>query len=236
MKKKKTKKAIVIHGLDISLNHGAIVQLKNGKLDNLFFYTDRAGSAKKSKGHGFRIDLPTTKKQPDKHIRSIIRLNWINNWISLIVKENPPYLAGLEDYAVGADQGAHYIGEVGGCARLALFNNRVRFRLHDPMSVKMFITHDGTAKKDLVERCVKRRWDVDFSHYNGTTKSSNRQTSEDLSDAFGVAMMVWMEYLLRKGLVPLSHFHEKEIRVFNRITKAFPVNILGREWILNKGE
>ncbi len=231
-KKKKPKANVIVQGMDVSLNHGAVVQLCNGELDDFWYYTDLAGSAARSKQHGFRLEVPTKAKQPDPQIRSAIRLDWVSLWLDRIALAQRPDLAGLEDYALGIDHGAHYIGEVGGQAKRLLWLRGVRYRLYDPKTVKMFVTHDGTAQKDLIEECVENRWGVDFSDYN-PKKGENRQTSEDLADAYAMAKIVWIEYQLRKGLIRLKTFHEKEIQVFNRVTKMFPVNVLGREWIHN---
>lgn len=230
------KKDVLVQGMDISLNHGAVVQLRNGKLDDFWYYTDQAGSAKRSKKHGCRVEIPTPKKQPDKQIRSAIRLDWVSKWIDRVPLAHKPHFSGLEDYALGADQGAHYLGEIGGQARRLLWLRGIRFRLHDPIAVKLFVTHDGTAQKDLIEEFVLNRWKADFGNCNdpkSRSKTKARQTSEDLSDAFGLAQLVWTEYLLRKGKIKLSSLHEKEIQLFNRVTKAYPINILGREWIHN---
>jgi len=231
---KMKKKNIIVRGCDLSLNHGAIVELKNGKFNDFWFYTDKSCSAKTHE-NGMHIKLSSNKQQPDKQLKSVFRLNLINDFLSKIICDRHSVdFYGIEDYAFSASQGAHQIGEVGGAVRIKLWIVRIPFRLHDPLSIKMFVTHDGTAKKDLVEECVKNRWGLDFSKYNGPN-NKNRQTSEDLSDAFGIAKMVWTEYLLRTGKLELSSLHEKEIQVFNRITKTYPVNILGREWIKNNG-
>lgn len=231
---KRKRKDVIVQGWDISLNHGAIVQLRNGKLDGFWYYSDKAGSVTRGKKHAARVELPTPTRQPDKHIRSIMRLAWVSQWIERVSVGSCPHFVALEDYALGADQGAHQLGEIGGQARLVLWRHGVRYRLHDPIAVKLFIAHDGTAQKDLIERRVVKRWGVDFGQYNAVTTGRgkpSRQTSEDLADAFGLARMAWTEYRLRRGLVRLSSLHTKEIQVFNRATKAFPVNVLGREWI-----
>lgn len=230
------KKSVITQGWDISLNHGAVVQLRNGELDGYWFYTDKAGSVARAKKHGSRVELPTPTKQPDRHIRSIIRLDWVSRWIERVALALSPGYVALEDYAIGADQGAHYLGEIGGQARRLMWAYGVRYRLHDPIAVKLFVAHDATAQKDLIEDSVRVRWGADFGRCNALSSGKgkpSRQTSEDLADAFGLAQMAWTEYRLRKGLVHLSSLHEKEIQVFNRATKAFPVNVLGREWIRN---
>lgn len=234
-------KTIVV-GLDISLNHGAMIELTNGNLTNFGYYTNLAGSASAS-NRGIR--LPSELFKPvNKHNLGVARLEWVGDilktWIDK--KFNRPDFIGLEDYAIRAEQGAHQLGEVGGQARLICWQNRVKLRLHDPTSVKMFAAHDGTCQKDAVQRAVLERWGVDFSSFDQppakpTVKrpdpAPNCQTSEDLCDAYAIAMLVWTEVQLRSGVLSLSSLHDKEIRVFNRVTKTYPINLLDREWIFN---
>jgi Holliday junction resolvasome RuvABC endonuclease subunit len=228
-------------GMDISLNHGAAVELTNGKLTNFFYYTTLVGSANKSK-RGRRIP-PEIFKLKDKQFIGVARLSWIKEYLrNEVLEVSRPEFIGLEDYAIRAEQGAHYLGEAGGQARLLCYEKGSKLRLHDPTSVKMYAAHDGTCQKDAVQRAVERRWGVDFSSVDQPSKKpteknpnpkSNRQTSEDLADAYAIAMLVWTEVQLRLGVIALSELPEKEIRVFNRITKTYPINLLDREWINN---
>lgn len=232
----------IVQGWDISLNHGAVVELKDGELNDFFYWTTTASSANKSKNNGSRLKLLKTK---DRQLLSIHRLSWIADFLSLQAISRRPDYIGLEDYAIRSEQGAHYLGEVGGLARLLCWNSGIRLRLHDPISIKMFTTHDGTAQKDSIERTVKERWGADFSDYNpplskprkGNTKppKQNRTTSEDLADAFAIAKMVHVEVLMRSGNILMNELHQKEIQVFNRVTKTYPVNLLNREWLF-RGE
>lgn len=234
---KKKKKNIVVQGWDLALNHLGVVELTNGELSNFWYITSKAGSAAKSKKHGTRLVLVKTS---DRQIKNVSRLAFLRNFLAEIIINNRPDYVGVEDYAVRAEQGAHFMGEIGGQARIVLWSSSTPFRLHDPISVKMFATHDGTCQKDLVEEKVSERWGVDFSEYNQprskpTKKRPNpkqdRTTSEDLSDAFAIAKLVWAEYRLKNGLIKLKDLHPKEIRVFNRVTKTYPMSLLDREWI-----
>lgn len=226
-----------VHGWDISLNHGAVVELTDGELSGFWYYTDVAGSAARSKEHGFRLELPS---KADKQTRAMIRLAWVESWLdkSVLVTRQPDFVA-IEDYAIRAEQGAHYLGEVGGVARMLCWFRGVKFRLHDPISAKMFVTHDGTAQKDLVEECVRERWGFDFSDYNPPPpKNPNhkqaRGTSEDLADAFGLAKLVDTEVNIRSGTLTLKELaHDQERKVFNRVTKTYPTSLLDRDWIHN---
>lgn len=230
----KKKKKILCVGWDLALNHSGYIELTNGKLSNFFYITSKAGAAKQS-NRGFRLITPDYikidgKRKVDKHIYGVKRLSFIKDFITNVVIEKKPDFIGIEDYAVRAEQGSHFLGECGGVARLICWENGIPLRLHDPISVKMFATHDGTCQKDLVEEAVLNRWGYDFSDFN-QPNSSNREVSEDLCDAFAVAQLVWTEYQLRNGLIAMSDLHEKEIRVFNRITNTYPINLLSREWI-----
>lgn len=229
-----------IVGADVSLNHGGFVLLEDDKIKDFLYFTDAPGSADRSKKHGYR--LPASK-HPDRQVRAMERLAWIENFIDkkVLMAWKPEYV-GLEDYALRAEQGAHQLGEVGGIARILCWFRGIKLRLHDPISAKMFVTHDGTAQKDLVEKFVVDRWDVDFGDFNtpppkptakNPTPKQNRRTSEDLADAYGIAQLVYTEIRLRAGTVAMKDLHEKEIQVFNRITKTYPINLLDREWIHN---
>ncbi len=230
----------VVQGWDLALNHGAVVELEDGDLKDFFYWTTKAGAAAKSVDHGRRLILSKSK---EKQARAIDRLCWIEEFLVTYALSRLPDYIGIEDYAIRAEQGAHYMGEVGGVARLLCWKHGIRFRLHDPISVKMFATHDGTAQKDSVERAVLKRWGSDFSKFNqprakptkkNKSPKQNRDTSEDLADAFSIAKIVHAEVLLRSGNAVMSDFHEKEIKVFNRVTKTYPVNLLNREWIFNE--
>lgn len=223
-------------GIDLSMNHGAVVELTDGKMTNFWYVTDAAGSAERSKQHGTRLKLPDTK---DRHIKGMVRLAFWEEFLDKkVLIQSKPDFVGIEDYAIRMEHQSHYLGEVGGIARILCWFRGVKFRLHDPTSVKMWTAHDGTCQKDEMERAVKERWGEDFGKYNvpmgPKASKENRQTSEDLADAYAIARMVEAEANLRLGLVKLSDMHPKEIQVFNRITKTYAVNLLDREWVHNE--
>jgi len=168
------------------------------------------------------------------------RLIWWKKYLQTLVSFRQPHFLGIEDYALGAAQGAHHTGELGGIGKIVAKEAGCKLRLHDPMSIKMFATHNGHADKAWVEAAVKERWGADFSEFNPQkakkTKKNpkgipTRQTSEDLADAFAIAKLVWTEVRLRRGDLVMSELHEKEVQVFNRVTKMYPLSLLSREWI-----
>lgn len=224
-----------VMGADLSLNHGAVVELTDGTMTGCWYYTDIAGAVDRAPDISTRWKPPNTK---DRHIIQMERLVFFETWFdkSVLMPNMPEYL-GIEDYALDAGHNAQHTGEIGGTARILAWFRGIRLRLHDPLSVKMYTAHHGHADKLMMEKAVAERWGESFGKYNGKPSKKggkvNRQTSEDLCDAYAIAQMVWAEVQLRRGDVLLSDFHEQEIRVFNRLTKFMPVNLLDRGWIHN---
>ena len=223
----------ITHGWDLSMNHGGFVELHNGEVSWFKYVTERAGAAKKSKEHGERV---TFDKIKDRDLLGAARIAWWESFFWRILEERKPDFVGIENYAIDLGQGAHYIGEIGGVARLVLMIFGIPFRLHEPQTIKMFTAHNGTAGKNQMQRAVSKRWGTDFTSFNqpaqkGAKKGQDTTVSEDLSDATAIAKMVWTEVQLRRGDLRTNELHESEVRVFNRTTKAYPMNLLDREWI-----
>lgn len=220
-----------VHGWDLSLNHAGFIELVDGELSDFWYVTSYAGAAGRTP-NGIRF---VGMKTGDRDVEGIARLDWWGEWIDELLSGRNPDFVGIEDYAVRAAQGAHYLGELGGLARLTLWRYGIPFRLVDVSSVKMFAVHDGGCSLDYFEKKAADRWNLDFDGCNQPTapkaKKENRQTSEDLTIAYAVAKIVDTEARLRAGELRLDELdHEKEIRVFNRTTKAHPENVLSREW------
>jgi hypothetical protein len=182
-----------------------------------------------------KLDVPTKFK--DKQHFNAIRIAWWENYLWQVIEDRKPDFVGIEDYALDLAQGAHQLGELGGLARIMLMIHEVPFRLHEPQTVKMFTAHNGNAGKNQMEKAARERWGIDFRDYNqpikeGAKKGQDTEVCEDLSDALSVAKLVWAEVQIRRGDLTMDMLeHEKEIQVFNRTTKAYPVNLLNREWI-----
>jgi len=211
---------VIIHGWDLSLNHAGIVELRDGVMSNFWFIHNKRSVAKSVGENGIYLEYETSD---DSRVTAINRLVAWDNLLPTFLSKPVDFL-GIEDYALGMARHSHDIGEVGGLFRLHARKKALYFRLLDPLSVKMYTAENGLAKKDMMERAVKEKYGQDFSHLR-------KEPKEDLVDAYAIAQMVWMEYRLRAGQVQLSSLSEKEIRVFNRTSKMYPVNILGRDWV-----
>lgn len=228
-----------IQGWDVSLEHAGFVELDGvGRLRNYWYMTNLVGSMKRKPRNSARSH---TSKSKDKQQRSVERLIHIAKFIKSVVLCRTPHYIGIEDYALREAQGAHQLGEIGGIARMLAYMSGAKMRLHDPTTLKMYATHDGACSKEYMRHKCLERWkldeflDCDQPKAIPTKKNPdpkpNLQTSGDLVDAYAIARMVWIEIEIRAGRIPLKRLHEKERRVFMRVTRSFPVNLLDREWI-----
>ncbi len=229
-------------GMDLALNHAGFVELQDGEPSWFRYVTTQAGAANRSKKHGVRLKLDVPSKFRDRQHFNAIRIAWWENFLWAVIEERKPDFVGIEDYALDEARNAHDKGELGGLAKVLLMLNGIPFRLHEPTTIKMFTAHSGKAGKNQMERAVRERWGVDFQKFNqpvqpGAKKGQDTTVSEDLSDALAVAKMVWAEVQIRRGELSMNQLeNEAEIRVFNRTTKAYPINLLSREWITRRVE
>ncbi len=211
-----------ILGGDVSLNHSGFVCIDGeGKLVDHYFLTGTLRDVKANPDNASRWKQPV--KEKDKDLRSLYRLAWLDERIGEVYDRMKPDFIVLEGYAFDT-HGAHQMGEVGGLARLLAWRRGVKLRCHDPLTLKMFAAHKGNASKEEVQAAVKARW-------NPTFGTCSVQSHEDLNDAYVLAMMGLTEVLLRNGERAMNELHPKELQVFNRTTRAAPINVLGRGWI-----
>lgn len=211
----------VVHGWDIALNHAGIIELTDGNMTNFWFIVNKKSVAKSLGEHGIFLEYD---HGDDPHITGINRLFAWKAVLATFFKDHVPDFLAAEDYALGQVRGAYNMGEAGALFRMAVREHNIPFRLIDPLSVKMYTANNGFAKKDQMEKAVLQKYGQSFAQHR-------KEVKEDLVDAFAIAKMCWIEYQLRAGLIQLTSLTGKEIQVFNRVTKAHPINILGRDWI-----
>lgn len=229
-------------GWDQSVNHAAVVALDGtGAIVALWALCTRAGDAQALGDAGARLprDVLATGKL-DPAVRDLRRLLCLRAWIGHVVGElrgmqdhahDPGAIhVALEDYAYAAGHEAYGTGQVGGVLRCAIMDAPFRLRLHDPTAVKLWATGRGNADKDDVRDAVRDAYGVDFSALGLSTTASTDATAGDLADAYVLARMALGEVDVRAGRRTLQDLTDGERRVFLRVTKTHPSNLLDRPW------
>lgn len=172
-----------IHGHDLSLTSSGIVVLnKNGLL--------------------IHSELIKTKS------RGMRRLHEIETRLASIMKQFPPTLVCIEDYAKGSKNGMVFnIGELGGVAKLQLYRKGIDYLDVAPKTLKKYVTGNGNAGKPEMKAAVHKNWKFE-------TKS------DDLADAYGLAKisqaLIYREYKLltatQKEVIRLLYTNLKAIK------------------------
>lgn len=149
-----------------------------------------------------------------------------NKIFDVITKDGilPDYVA-IEDYAYSANGKVFNIAESTGALKVKLYESYIPIRLYDPCSIKMFNSGYGNSDKVRMKEC--------YDNLNEREKL-NGVVNEDIIDAFFIVNLLYHELKIRKGLLNISTLTEKQISVFNRCTKAYPINILVRPFIQRK--
>lgn len=233
-----------IHGWDLALNHSGFAEVNVAGQVQWFLATGMVKDRLKRWGVERTRLAPKWEKIKDPEQRQMMRLHWLADLFEEILEERQPDIVAIEDYAFGSGGNKGYpTAEMGGAARLACWRRGIPMRWHDPLTLKMYVTHSGAAKTPVVIRMVNNRWPDPFRGRGGRVipltseedvKGNLKLASEadgDLAVAYALAQLALTEWLLRKGKTRLDRLHPKEIQAFNRCTKARPINLLGREWI-----
>lgn len=159
-------------GIDLALNHAAFVVVQDGQVADYRLVTTKKMIA----------EVDSSKAHRLVHRNHYDRLHLWGEYLYDVITDLEPDLVAIEDYAYGAGQGAHQIGELGGLLRLTLWDFMIPFKCYSPGTIKKFATGKGNAKKsDMLEasKGLFKQW----------TPGKDSTTEEDLVDAYYTALL-----------------------------------------------
>jgi Holliday junction resolvasome RuvABC endonuclease subunit len=101
-----------------------------------------------STGYAYRHsgELYTGRVDPG-NLRSQPRLGYVRSQIEKVLDAALPTIVVYEDYATGASQGAHQLGELGGILKLMIWERGIDLMLVSPTGLKKTITGRGNADR-----------------------------------------------------------------------------------------
>lgn len=241
-----------IFGLDISLDHGGIVVLDDGgKVIDYNYFTTVKKMADVDKDHS--VLLSKRGKDESKDTFRLRRMdeylyelkNFERGLSSITNAQRRPFQISsyysIEGYSYASKSTSIcQIAELTGYLKQKIFMGGGNIRIHDPLTVKLFATGKGNCmKKDVVEAAMSG-----FNIPEGLIKKKQVRKKKgapkieefdgpatDLADAYFLANMLHTELQLRAGFVTLDKLSEKARRIFLRVTKAYPINLLDRGFI-----
>jgi len=234
-----------IFGLDISLDHGGVVVLGDkGEVIDYRYLTTVKKMADVDPDHSILL----SKKGKDES-KDVFRLRRMAEYALRIWSIQPTSSVhdsyfSVEGYSYASKSTSIcQIAELTGYIKCIIFEDGGKIRIHEPRSVKLFATNKGDAsKKEVVvhsfndfpdaliqRKMIKKKGKTSLPPTQWWEEYSGPAT--DLADAYFLAKMVYVELKVRSGELTLDKLPENERRIFLRVTKAYPVNILDRPFI-----
>lgn len=214
-----------IVGIDYSKNSPGIMM---SEIDNNFeiINTKYRGFTSVKKTSKLDSNLVFYHKKQFKN--DIEKAVWMRNHIIEFI-EDADYCA-IEGYALAAKGKVFDIAESTMCTKLGIYECYKALRIYEPSTIKMFATGNGkSAKVEMGDAYTKLE---DLNKPNLSHFKPYVSPSEDLVDAYFCMKLLQMELKLRYGIIQLRDLNVKTIKIFNRVTKANPENILVRDFII----
>jgi hypothetical protein len=139
----------------------------------------------------------------------------------------------LEDYAYGGSGNITDLAEFCGFVKLKQYSDNKKIRVYDIPSIKMFATTFGNSDKLSMYQAFLKETEMkpDISKMPVVAKGNGISPTSDIVDAYWISRFLQLELKLRKGLVQLKDLDETKIKLFNRVTKAQPQNLLATDFI-----
>ena len=218
---------MIISGCDLSKNSPGIVKLilDDTTLDIIDVQSLGFTSVKKNEQAGVVFYKKTEFNYSQDQFLMIE--NCIFNFL-----KDATYIA-LEDYAYGGSGNITDLAEFCGIFKLKQFLDGKKIRIYDIPSIKIFGTGKGNSDKlSMYQYFLKHQgMKPNISTMPPVTKGSGVSPTSDIVDAFWIASFLQLELKLRRGLIQLMSLEEEKIKLFNRVTKHQPQNVLVTDFI-----
>ncbi|MDD5651324.1 MAG: hypothetical protein PHF86_13075 [Candidatus Nanoarchaeia archaeon] len=233
------KKKLAVIGIDASLNHTGVVMIDQdkGNIIDLSYIAEKKSDLRPKFNCAYFSKPNGKTKSNNSENWSMLRYRLNKQWFSKTLKKlrckGKITHAIIEGYAYNA--ASRPIFETGGWGELIryiLLVNHIPYRVVDPMSLRSFsgaYLEKGREDKKYVmyktalqEQPIIKQFPVNINEMVGP--------GSDIADAYLAARMLLCELKLRKGLIMLSQIPEHERRVYIRVTKSNPVNILDQDF------
>jgi len=227
---------LVLGGLDLSKNHFAII-MKNMKNGEYHCYVGWSSLSAIKKWKKVCSDfytfyyLPKKGKgeyqehydmEAGKTLREAVAIS-ISNFV-IRTGGKYPVLVSLEGYAYSGSQVVG-LAEITRPVKEMMYDSFCAIRIHDPLSLKMWAGSGNFSKEQVLNEARKH---VNFPDILCQGKSN---PGFDLADALFLKTMLEWEVKVRNDPEYMRYLNEKQIQVFNRVTRGNPVNLLNRPFL-----
>jgi len=247
---------MVIVGCDVSLNHGGFCWFDSkGDVSGYRFFHDVMKFVKADPDHGIHTGMKKGKEETGlaydlrraSNYRQLFQTHVIGSNVdadAVLGGDGPFQLRdsyfSIEGYAINQGKSSTnrllQIAELTGMLKDEVYQCGGKMRIHDPMTVKLFACHGKATKMEM--RAAAANVDGFLLPDELFKVKKIKGKGEDLDgpgtdviDAYWLGKMLVTEMMLRSGILLMSDLPENQIKVFNRVTKTYPVNILARPFL-----
>ena len=224
---------MIIGGLDLSKNHYAFV-VYDTKTKLFDPYIGWSGSTtilnkwKKACPEGFHIyQIPTRNKNELLELYNHQCRRVVGEQILQIANNHAVEMIALEGYAFSGSYVVQLAETTGGIKDL-LIDLEIAIRIHDPLTVKMWAGSGSYGKPEMLE-VGRKLICIPDELCKGVSNPAG-----DIVDAYFLVDLLRTEIDVRKFPLHIGRLNEKQKQVFNRLTKAFPENLLVRPFVAYK--
>jgi len=122
----------------------------------------------------------------------------------------------------------------GNCLKKRIVNEAMDLGLYFPKELIKIKKKKGKGKKIPYVNSTLRKGDNSIfagDRFEKQTIEEYDGAATDISDAFFLGRILRLELMLREGIIELKDLNESERKIFLRVTKAYPENILDRPFI-----
>ena len=221
---------MIISGLDSSLSSPGLVKFHLDDELNIISIDYLGFNSKTLKEYDNIVNTKKLKFKDDID-RNIRQSDLIVDFL-----KDAEYVA-IEGFSYGSPGRLAQLGEFIGIVKSKLYSNGSKLRIYDPNSVKLNACGKGNADKyDMYLAYYNDKCGLDLSMFpvidpeKPTQRKAGVSQLSDIVDGFWLGRLLILELKLRKGLVSLKDLGEEKIKIFNRVTKANPSNILSTEF------
>lgn len=251
------KKLIKIIGLDFSLNHFGIVCLNSEEIDGWGYLTTRRKFFNDIElpKYARKYFLESKNKKIEDTNNFISRrreqvlscLNDFFNYFGLLRNtENLDVYVCMEDYAYNTlSRSTHQTAELSGIIRHYFWMKNFKLRLIGPTTLKLWAIGGRATKRTMVacaftditmpSLCTKFPITLNSKLFEDIKKTGDIDGPiTDIADAFILASLLKQELRLRSGDLTLAQISNNQKKVFSRISKSQPINLLDLNFIERK--
>jgi Holliday junction resolvasome RuvABC endonuclease subunit len=219
-----------IIGLDLSLRGTGLAVLVDGQLISLTSWTDHKG-LQQQYPHILSWYKMQRNTESNRQHRLCFMTDIICETIDALCLRCSKVLVALEGYAFSKlSSGSSDMHELGGIVKRHLWDKQIRFRIYDPLSIKLAWTNSGIAEKDKMVLVAAKKF-PNFAEDLKGIMYKNLDAAGNLADASLIAGLLELEYKLKSGIVDLRILEGGLRRVMIRTTKSLPEALISRNFI-----